>query len=205
MPQGTKYSPDEVYGIIKQVANQRGVNDVAKIATATAIVLRESGGDAKAYRPASQNPNGGNDRGWWQWNDKWHPDVSDVVAFDPVKSTEVAFTKSEGFTNWRPWFQRGELRFEGGNAQQAYKDAWFAATKSGDNDSSVASTVDDVVDKVVPWADSLAAILSRLVSPTFWKRVGIGVLGALIIVAGLILFFNIEPPVPAAKVAKAVT
>jgi hypothetical protein len=206
MPNGNVYTPAEVYAILKAEARRNNNDKLLGVVIGTAIVLRESNGNAKAFRDASKNPDGGNDRGWWQFNDKYHPDVSDIVAYDPIKSTAVAYQKSKGFTEWKPWFQDGKLRFDGPNGLAAYQAAVKAAVDSGDKDipfmfyeedgkqyvngEELKSGVEQVVDKVIPWADTLAAILSRLVSVDFWKRVGITVLGAAIIVAGLILFFG---------------
>lgn len=196
MPTGSVYNPLEVYRIIKAENDKRGGK--GDVITATAIVLRESGGNATAYRDASQNRLGGNDRGWWQFNSKAHPDVSDIVAYDPIKSTAVAYDKSKGFTDWTPWYQNGALRFDGKQAEQAVTNAKAAGAMDGMTDSFNWSDVPDIardaLDSVTPgWMDSLAAILSNVLDPDFWKRVGLVVLGALIIIAGLMLFFGVSP------------
>jgi len=53
--------------------------------------------------PAATNTNlnGTIDRGLYQWNTKWHPEISDEVAFDAEKATR-AFCKAfkEGHLDW---------------------------------------------------------------------------------------------------------
>jgi murein DD-endopeptidase MepM/ murein hydrolase activator NlpD len=48
-----------------------------------------------------------------------------------------------------------------------------------------ASLARDALGAVVPWAEGLASLLATLVDPTFWKRVGIGTAGAVLVVAGV--------------------
>lgn len=60
--------------------------DADAAAVLVAISERESGGWSNAYRPASKNPGGGNDRGVLQFNSKAYPNISDDEAFDPVRA-----------------------------------------------------------------------------------------------------------------------
>jgi hypothetical protein len=49
------------------------------------------------------NRNGqGIDRGLWQWNSKWHPEISDECAFSPKCSTDIAIKhiKKSGYSAW---------------------------------------------------------------------------------------------------------
>jgi cell wall-associated NlpC family hydrolase len=43
------------------------------------------------------------DRGLWQINDRAHPDVTDAMAFDPLKNAQAAYRISGGGTNFKPW------------------------------------------------------------------------------------------------------
>lgn len=69
---------------------------------AVAVAIAESGG-----RPDAVNTNSdqwsSRDRGLWQINDHWHPEVSDAAAFNPAKCAKAAFKISARGTNWRPW------------------------------------------------------------------------------------------------------
>lgn len=122
MPVNGVYSPPEVYALILKVWQQRTgkTNPSVGVLKATYIVLRESGGNPTKRRPASQNPDGGNDRGLWQFNDKWFPDVSDLVAYDPILSTHKAFEVSKQFTDFKPWEtdRDPEWGFSGSEHQQ---------------------------------------------------------------------------------------
>lgn len=93
-------TPEQVAGLI---VNNGGRGD--GVVTGVAIVGRETGGtfDTRAFRPASANPGGGNDRGMWQWNDKAHPEITDADAYDPQRATAWAARKSAGFTDFGPW------------------------------------------------------------------------------------------------------
>jgi hypothetical protein len=68
---------------------------------AAAIAMAESSGDPRAVgvnrKPRSR------DRGLFQINDRWHPEVSDSCAFDPRCNAEAAYEISNGGRNWRQW------------------------------------------------------------------------------------------------------
>lgn len=78
---------------------------------AIAVSSPESGRDPARIgvnppNPASSHPcgrSGSRDRGLWQINDCYHPDVDDACAFEPVCSAAAAFRISGGGTVWRPW------------------------------------------------------------------------------------------------------
>ena len=196
----TQYSPVQIYNTIKAEAQSHpdAKATVLDIVTGTSIVLRESGGKSDAYRPASQNPNGGNDRGWWQINDKAHPDVSDAVAYDPVLSTKWVYGYSDGFTNFHGSSRWGDKPF---NSGIEWANAIDAAGEAGDFDTSL--SVGDVIDAVtsIPSmaADSISStllpdgldkLLSTITSLSFWKRVGIGALGVALIVLAMVFIFG---------------
>jgi hypothetical protein len=68
---------------------------------AAAIALAESSGDPRAVgvnkKPRSR------DRGLFQINDRWHPEVSDRCAFDARCNAEAAYEISKGGRDWTPW------------------------------------------------------------------------------------------------------
>lgn len=68
--------------------------------TAAAVALAESGGDPAAV---GRNQDGSRDRGLWQINSRWHPEVSDACAFDPGCNARAAFAISDGWTDFSPW------------------------------------------------------------------------------------------------------
>lgn len=85
---------ETVEDIIKRVAKEEGVN----VTKAVRVAKCESGLDPKAV---NVNKNGSKDRGVFQWNDKWHPEISDECAFD-VECATRAFCKAyrEGHLSW---------------------------------------------------------------------------------------------------------
>ena len=89
-----EYTKEEIKEIISQIAIQYGVAPQLAIRVAEC----ESGLNPDAV---NVNPKGSKDRGLFQWNDYWHPEISDECTFDVRCSTE-AFCKTvkEGHLNW---------------------------------------------------------------------------------------------------------
>jgi hypothetical protein len=84
---------------IAQLVIPRGFVDAG---VAVAIALAESGGRTDAVHN-NAGPPPSMDRGLWQINSRFHPDVTDAQAFDPAASTDAAHRISAGGTNWTPW------------------------------------------------------------------------------------------------------
>jgi len=66
------------------------IRDVAKEMSvdsdlAVRVAQCESGLDSQAV---NKNSDGSLDRGLFQWNNKWHPEITDEIAFDVEKSTK---------------------------------------------------------------------------------------------------------------------
>jgi peptidoglycan hydrolase-like protein with peptidoglycan-binding domain len=72
------------------------------LVTATAVALAESGGRPNAVNVAGNHP-ASRDRGLWQINDYWHPEITDAQAFDPFRCAAAAFTISRSGVWWSPW------------------------------------------------------------------------------------------------------
>ena len=68
--------------------------------TAVAVEWAEAGGDTDAKHV---NADGSIDRGLWQINSRFHPEVSDAQAFDAHASTDAAYRISFGGTVFTPW------------------------------------------------------------------------------------------------------
>ena len=78
----------------------------AQAVTATAIAWAESGlrDDAVGTNGPTQGcPNGSRDRGLWQINDCYHPDVDDACAFSKTCNPVAMYRISSQGTNWNPW------------------------------------------------------------------------------------------------------
>lgn len=67
--------------------------------TAVAVAWAESRGNPSA---TGRNP-GSYDRGLWQINSKWHPDVSDSCAYNAACNAKNAVRISSGGSRWSPW------------------------------------------------------------------------------------------------------
>lgn len=72
------------------------------LVTAVAVAMAESRCD-----PAATGHNNGpppsDDRGLWQINDYWHPEVSDACAYDAACNARAAYRISRGGDDWTPW------------------------------------------------------------------------------------------------------
>ena len=82
---------------------------------AVAIAWAESGlrTDAIGYnRDPDTHQVLSRDRGLWQINDYWHPDVSDACAFDRYCNAQAMYRISSNGTNWHPWstYENGAYR-----------------------------------------------------------------------------------------------
>lgn len=66
------------------------------------VVLAESGGNPRAVN-VNTDSHRSKDRGLWQINDYWHPEVSDAQAFSPQASSAAAFRISRSGTTFDQW------------------------------------------------------------------------------------------------------
>jgi hypothetical protein len=192
-----KLTPSQIFTLIHAENKRRGnpASGIAEI-TLTSIALAESGGDPSALNDKNNTPPGSRDRGLYQFNDHWNPDIPDADAFDPVKATEWAFIKSNNLSSFKPWTGSKGLRQPNINSTLTQLGFTFDISNNSVLDSagqvlgSAYNTAQDTLSSFTSWAEGLAKLLSYLVNPTWWKRLGIGLLGALVIVAALILIFG---------------
>lgn len=76
------------------------------LVTAVAVATAESSCNPSAVGsngPTAGCPSGSLDRGLWQINNCYHPDVSDACAYDAQCNANAAYAISSGGTNWQPW------------------------------------------------------------------------------------------------------
>jgi hypothetical protein len=76
------------------------------LVTAVAVALHESTCDsfARGVNGATSGcPYGSTDRGLWQINSCYSPDVSDHCAFEAACNARAAYRMSAGGTSWRAW------------------------------------------------------------------------------------------------------
>lgn len=83
-----------IEGVIRRICREKGVDEELAVRVARC----ESG-----LKPNAVNINttGSKDRGLFQWNDFYHPEVTDAMAFDPTVATEL-YCKAikEGHLSW---------------------------------------------------------------------------------------------------------
>lgn len=117
----TRYSPRQV----AQIAAGGGFRGKA-LTRAVAVALAESGGNSQAVN-VNSDATRSRDRGLWQINSRWHPEVSDAQAFNPTDAARAAFRISSGGRDWSPWAawptaagaQLGRARIAVAQVQQA--------------------------------------------------------------------------------------
>src|SRR5712692_11328204 len=84
----------------------------AGLVTVVAIAYAESGLSASAVN--CNNPGGTCDRGILQFNNHFHPEVSDACAYDPACSFRAAYRVSNQGKSFTPWVSYN-------NSTSAYK------------------------------------------------------------------------------------
>ena len=74
----------------------------SQVATAVAIALAESGGKTDARNTAGNHPPS-TDRGLWQINSYYHPEVTDTQAYLPAANAAAAYRISGEGADFTPW------------------------------------------------------------------------------------------------------
>lgn len=75
----------------------------AGLTRAVAVALAESGGNPRARSAPNHDKWHSVDRGLWQFNSHWHPEVSDAQAYDPAAAAAAAYRVSKRGTDWHEW------------------------------------------------------------------------------------------------------
>jgi hypothetical protein len=94
------------------------------ILVAVAVCLAESGGNPNATGqngPTPGCPNGSKDRGLWQINDCYHPEVSNACAYQVQCNADAAWNISSRGGDWEPWstYTSGAWKSDIGTARRA--------------------------------------------------------------------------------------
>lgn len=139
--------------------------------TAVAISLAEDG--RMELKAVNVNSDGSRDRGPWQINDKWHPEVGDSCAFDLACSAGAAYRISNQGKSFTPW-----ATFNNGAYKQHLSDATAGASSSTTATTGPGSSVPGLPD-----LSDIGTAISSLTS-TFISAAQIAT-GALIIGFGL--------------------
>lgn len=70
---------------------------------AVAVALAESGGNTTARHVNGSGRTASVDRGLWQINTRWHPEVTDAQAYDPAGAAKAAYAISKAGRDWHEW------------------------------------------------------------------------------------------------------
>lgn len=180
---------------------------IASILRAASIMFAESGGDSAIINYNKRGPNGqpmaskigpadpklGRDRGLWQINDKAWPDISDQAALDPHQSSELTWLISSAFRSWGPWAKSKGMD-PTSEPSKTVRAAYESMLGRVIDDTPILSQIDPNADlsmkgltKVLDWTHALAAVLNRLLSPAWWRRLGVGALGLVLIAIAVVL------------------
>lgn len=178
---------------------------------ALSITLAESGGDPQALNINQGGPApGSHDRGLWQLNDHAQS-ISDADAFDPVKSTAYAYTLSKQWTDFGPW--TGSHGLDQANIQSAFEGLINAGISPVAGSSNPLETLGALASKVAgkagsivsPFSDIISALtklLSTIMSVEWWKRIGIAILGVVVIIIALLIIFGKDTVSSVATIGK---
>jgi hypothetical protein len=98
-----KADGDLTYVAVARVAKAAGLSCSGdRIAVATAVAKAESQFDPRATNVVGNSH--GTDRGLWQVNSYYHPEVSATCAFSPSCNARAMAHISSYGTNFRPWW-----------------------------------------------------------------------------------------------------
>ena len=124
---------------------------------AIAIAGAESGYRTDATNTVRNSPPS-TDRGLWQLNSYWHPEVSDTCAFDPACSAQAVYKTSSSGTSWTQWttWNNGAYKSRLSEAQAAAA----AVSGSGGGSNNGIISVPLFCQRSDPWQSSLLGFSS---------------------------------------------
>lgn len=155
----------------------------ATLDTARAVAFAESHGVVDVDSPP--NSDGSIDQGWFQINNKAHPDVSKTCAHNAQCAARAALRISSGGRNFGPW-----TTYKSG-AYKAYLGKNYELTnKAGDTAQSQDSPHGDApnplsgLDGIAQALGSIAGFVSSLFQSATWLRIGKVIAGLILLVLG---------------------
>jgi len=189
------------FGQLRALARQAGFSD-NESAIAASIALAESGGVQNA---TNHNTNGSTDYGLWQINSVHSQYDASRLMSDPVYNARAAFeiykAANNHFTPWSAYNSNANRKFlpQGGLLGSAVR-GWFGAgdaTASAiknnpvtDAAGSAAKSVGDAAaalpNSVTALNNTVGQIGGKLFNLDFWKRAGIVLIGAVLVMLGFI-------------------
>lgn len=152
---------------------------------AAAIARAESDGDTHAR---GVNDDGSVDRGWFQINSRWHPEVTDAVAYNARGSALAAFAISKGGTDWTPWATNSIADPNSIHLPNADDAGLFGIGRGEGADTKVA--------KALP---AIGDFLAKIMDGTFWLHVLLVLAGGALLVFGIVQVgkqYGVSMPMP---------
>lgn len=146
--------------------------DVRKLAGIIAVGWCESSGRALA---TSHNPDGGTNRGWWQIDDKAHPQYDAKCLHDPICSTDAMLEISHEGADFSAWACHPNPGGHLADAREAFA-KWDQvgqkALAGGVNLSNPLSGLDAIAGVLEAIAKFFVGLGELLLTPEGWLRLG---------------------------------
>ena len=164
------------YSFTRTVATSLGPQP--QLIVAIAVAMAESGCNPGAV---NVNSGGSEDRGLWQMNSVYHPEVSNACAFQIQCNADAAWKISDHGADWHPWsaFTNGSWRSYVGDARAAVSGGFsFQLISSGGGTCLDADHSDHA--SVRQWACNAAdayqqwTVVSSVGAPPILRNVGAG-------------------------------
>lgn len=176
-------APAWIVGAI--VVRQGGPQDETQLAGIIGLAKCESRYNSKA---TSRNPSGGTNRGWWQIDDKSHPEFGEQCLHDPICSTDAMLKISDGGKDFSQWACKPTVTPETRAAAKEALEKWQtveARATAGGGIPNPLSGLDAVATAVEAMAKFFVGLGELLLTPEGWIRLGKLLVGGILIVWGI--------------------
>ena len=158
-----------------------------------AVAMAESGGNPRAVNRA--NSNGSSDHGLFQINSIHGSLLKTGDPYNPVDNARMALkVYKDAGNSWRPWsvFKSGSYRkFYTGRTEGNPSTASVGVDDGGfwgGFGNSTGTVVEGAATGVAQ--ASIVGTLGYLADPSFWRRLGIGLLAVGLIIVGIVIVFR---------------
>lgn len=141
----------------------------------------------------NHNTNGSTDKGLWQINDTANADIiaqNGGNPFDPASNAAMAHAvyKRQGWSAWTVYNRQAPNW--GIIKDKAAYDTAHVPGRTDKTGTSLAPGITDPLNSVTNGLSSLTNLASKLGDANFWKRIGLGVLAAAIILIGIVVMLD---------------
>lgn len=188
------------------VAEQAGFKGPELVAAVAVSFAENASHDPGAIH---HNSNGTIDVGLWQINSVHGYSTADMQI--PQKNAQAAYAISHSGNDWSPWatWNSGKA-----SAQPNVKDAEIAVSNAGYSTGNWATWVDqhvpgvhqaaDVAQGAFGWTHYVGQFFSNVTSGAFWRRIGIGFAGVLLVLFALYVAFHKSAASATSKIPKVI-